>query len=128
MDVGEGVALPPRGELPGQLRRLLATPGRGSIMRANWPLCCERLATLISAQGDADALADIEARAGSLDLAHLEMEMSAWGGKRPGAQQEAAAGWAGILGCIRTGEHSGEGINVFQCRDCGRLFVGTCAP
>jgi len=126
--VPEDVPVPPAGDWQAQLERLKNTPGRTSARRAVWPYCCERLATLLSCQGKGDSLNEIEAMAGSLDRAFLEGEINRWGG--PSSDREAlrATGWRGVLGELRMGVHSGTGINIFQCRACGAVFVASCAP
>ena len=109
------------------VRDLLATPGSGSINSAVWPLCCAALAMLIWRQGGRKDLLAIEARCGALDMAFLEGELASWGGS--GSNDEFQEhGWHDILELMRRGDHSGEGMNIFQCRGCARLYVASCGP
>ena len=125
LDPGE---LPPEDELASLRQHLLGTPGSGTINLAVWPVCCRRLATLISRQGRGQRLDDIESYVGSLDRAFLEGELIRWGG--PGADQAPMfqKGWSEVLGQMRLGEHTGIGIHVYHCRHCHRVYVASCAP
>jgi len=126
--VPAGVSVPDTGQPRDHQLTLLQTPGGGLIRSPIWPICCERLACLISAQGGRESLVGIESFAGPLDRAFLSREFDSWGG--PGADREAfrRAGWTDILQSIRDGDHSGQAINIFQCRSCGRIYVASCSP
>lgn len=118
----------PEGDRDAQHARLLGTPGAGSINSPVWPWCCRRLATLVSRHGGGDALARIEAHAGALDRAYLDAELRSWGGPEADIEGYRKLGWSGVLEQMRSGEHSGEGINVFHCRACGRVYVASSGP
>jgi hypothetical protein len=121
-------AVPPAGTVDEQLRRLRDTPGSGRIHSPVWPYCCERLATLIACQDGGERLAEIEASAGPLDRAFLDGELDGWGG--PGADRAALErqGWSAVLAGMRDGTHTGQGIAIYCCRACGRVYVASCAP
>jgi len=123
-----GGAVPPAGTIDQQRTRLAQTPGRGKIHSPVWPYCCERLATVIACQGGRAELAAIEGASGPLDRAYLDGELDTWGG--PGADRSAfkAQGWGAVLAGMREGTHSGEGISIYCCRACGRVYVASCAP
>jgi len=127
MLVRSDAEIPPTGSLAEQRARLLKTPGGGQIKSAVWPVCCDRLGTLISCQQN-DALAGIEQVAGPLDRAFLAEELNSWGGPNADVSSFRDHGWREVLSRMRTGAHSGMGINIFQCRACGRLYVASCAP
>ncbi len=127
MLVRSDAEMPPTGTIDEQRERLLTTPGAGQIKSAIWPVCCDRLGTLISCQQN-DLVAEIEASAGPLDRAFLCEELNSWGGPNADVESFRDAGWSEVLGRMRSGAHSGMGINIFQCRACGRIYVASCAP
>lgn len=120
--------LPPAGALEAQRRRLLQLKGSGGIHAPVWPVCCERLATLISAQGGKEVLDAIESQAGPLDRAFLDAELRSWGGPEADVDAFRRVGWSDVLAGIRRGEHTGQGVNIFHCRACERVYVASCAP
>jgi hypothetical protein len=120
-------------------RRLLSTPrlsNRGTEC-ATWPVCCQRLSTLIWNEGMGPSLAELEA-AGPLDRAYLEEEIRTGWGSPEAVAQGLREGYGPALRALRSkpgffallfgAVAGGDGINVFQCRTCGRLYVGSCHP
>ncbi|MEZ4270279.1 MAG: hypothetical protein R3C68_02215 [Myxococcota bacterium] len=126
--IPEGVQPSPRGTLASLRKLLQSLPGPQSIRSAVWPICCGRLGTLISRQGGRKQLAHIESIAGPLDQAYLEREIDDWGGPETDTQTLKDKGWSDVLAGIRRGEHSGQGVNIFQCRGCGRVYVASSGP
>jgi hypothetical protein len=126
--VPKGAELPPEGTSQQQRDRLLATPGPTRIRTPVWPMCCERLAVLVAHRPTSVRLGELEAVAGALDQAYLESELASWGS--PGADRNAllARGWGEVLALVRGGQHDGEGLAIYQCRACGRMYVGSCGP
>lgn len=95
-----------------------APPSRELLVRApSWPICCDRLATLVGHAG-----VDAGFRA-VLPRAHFlyEEARKGWGVKSDAAARE------------RAGEEYGhreldEGAALFHCRACGRVYLGSCHP
>jgi hypothetical protein len=126
---------PPRG-VPGptgsseqHARALAGTPPAAlGMLRPYWPICCGVLATLINAEGAGEAVASIEATAGSLDRSHLTADLSEdW---TPDSGQQLAevveGGYREELALMRRDGELGDGFNVFQCRCCGRVYIASC--
>jgi hypothetical protein len=120
-----GAPLPVRGTLEQHGALLASTPGLGYFSTVRWPVCCERLSTLISDGGTLDLRA-LERVAGSLDHALTEAHLP------PGAADEERfareGGWTRTLAEMRAGEHGGDGIALFECRACGRVYGAYCHP
>lgn len=99
----------------------------GEIRDPSWPMCCGRLSTLINEEGGGRSLASIEAETGPLDLAFMEMEV--WHDWSPRNEQDVEkvwqTGYQEILGEARKDDALG-GVLLFQCRACGRVYVGSC--
>jgi hypothetical protein len=101
----------------------------GGVLDPSWPMCCGRLATLVNQEGEGRSLPGIEAEAGPLDLAFMEIEV--WHDWAPQDQET-------VDSAFRTGyrdlfNHLGkdgplEGLLLFQCRACGRIYIGSCTP
>lgn len=101
----------------------------GGLLDPSWPMCCGRLATLINQEGYGRSIASIEAETGPLDLAFMEMEI--WHDWAPQDQRALDAAFAGGYGELfqELGrEDALQGVLLFQCRACGRIYVGSCAP
>lgn len=102
----------------------------GCIHLPTWPMCCGRLATLINERGDGRSLESIEAEAGApLDLAFMEMEI--WHDWTPESQESIdeifRTGYGEMLAELRK-EGMTDSVLIFQCRACGRVYVGSCSP
>ena len=123
-----GLPVPPEMKAQPALRALATMTGPSMICQPVWPYCCNRLATLISWQGGAADLTRIEQEAGPLDQAFLAEEFASWGGGAEEQERFYQAGWSEVLAMMRSGRHSGQGVNIFQCRACGRIYVASCAP
>lgn len=90
-------------------------------------MCCGRLATLINQEGHGRTIANIESETGPLDLAFMEMEIwHDWAPLDQAALDSAFASGYGEL--FRELEGSSQGVLIFQCRACGRIYVGSCTP
>lgn len=90
-------------------------------------MCCGRLSTLISEEGSGRSLASIEAETGPLDLAFMEMEI--WHDWSPRNEQAVEEVWqTGYQDLLAEGRKDGVlgGVLLFQCRACGRVYVGSC--
>ena len=108
--------------------QLLETAGPFVLRSPCWPICCSQLAVLLSSQGKGISLKDLESENGPLDQAFLENELKTWGGPKAKLEEYFSQGWSGILAEIREGAHSGQGINIFRCENCKRLYIGSCSP
>ena len=120
--VPTGAPVPPTGGLAEQVQRLAQTQGPGfGTLHPIWPVCCERLATLVLTEGvEAGPLTvrALEALAGqTLDAAWLE-----------GEEGTSAETYGPALKTLRESETGHDGINVFQWRHCGRIYLGSCHP
>lgn len=127
--VPRGAPVPPPGPLAEQVQRLAATPAASGVRAPIWPLCCDRLATLTNHQGDGVPLEVIEDEIGPLDGGFLVETLSSNSGGRTGPQLADAMkrGYHESLSELR--EHGvAEGLVIFQCRACGRVYVGGCHP
>jgi hypothetical protein len=89
-----------------------------------WPVCCERLTTLVMDQGGGMALEQLEAAAGPLDDALTDAAR----GYHQDGPKAARVDWAKALDGVRSGRHGGDGLVVFHCRVCGRLYGSWCEP
>jgi hypothetical protein len=69
-------------------------------------------------------LREIEAETGNLDEALLESHVEDGGGDLPELLQD----WTRNLAEIRSGRHSGDGVNVFWFRMCGRVYGAYSEP
>jgi hypothetical protein len=108
---------------------LLGTPwAHFGALSAAWPVCCSRLATLFWDQGWGPPLKDIEFHTGPLDMAYLEGEIGESLRSREEARRELELGFVTTLALIRAERHCGDGIVLFQCRDCWRIFLASCHP
>lgn len=116
--------IPPAGSLDEHEALLDSTRGVGFIGSVRWPVCCHRLATLIMNCGGGIELGKLEAETGPLDDALLEAHVS--DGRDPRAV--VFRDWAEFLRQMRLGRHSGDGINMFQCRQCGRVYGAYSEP
>lgn len=119
---------PPPGDPASQLHHLLSTPrASGGVIHPYWPLCCDRLAVLISCNGGGLSLADVENQTGPLDLAYLETEIE--NGWAPRSSEELdrflREGFSELLASIRRGKGDG-GLNIFRCSSCGRVYLASC--
>ena len=92
-------------------------------------MCCGRLATLINHQGDGIPIEQIEAETGPLDHAFLAGDLrSNWGCKTEEQLTDAIKrGYGEGLSELRA-HGVAEGLVIFQCRSCGRVYVGGCHP
>lgn len=101
----------------------------GGVLDPSWPMCCGRLATLINQEGHGRSIGSIEAETGPLDLAFMEMEI--WHDWSPRNQEELDAAFAvGYRDLFKELGRDGalQGVLLFQCRACGRIYVGSCTP
>ncbi len=119
----------PQGPLEQHAQALAETPPAAlGLLRPYWPVCCDALATLINAEGAGHPLTEIEASVGSLDTSHLEADLSEdW---TPKSDQELAEvvkiGYREELAVMRAEGELGDGFNIFQCRNCGRVYIASC--
>jgi hypothetical protein len=127
--VPPGASVPP----PGTLRRTCATPGQhAALCRRSPPKLAHvlhRLATLINHQGDGVELEKIEAETGPLDRAFLIQDLrSNWNCRSDADSQMRCV--AGTQNPSSSCDEDGvvEGLVIFQCRSCGRVYVGGCHP
>jgi hypothetical protein len=122
--VPHGAPVPPPGSLDEHRARLHSTPGFGyGVELQVWPVCCDRLATLL----DQD-FREIERVTGPLDRAFLEQEIREdW--PADSLAQNLAQGFGPILADARArGLGRVDGVNVLQCRGCGRVYLGSYHP
>jgi hypothetical protein len=105
---------------------LLGTPWANfAVFCPTWPVCCGRLATLFWDQGCGPPLQEIESRTGPLDTAYLEGETrTSPATARRGYELDLAE----RLAMIRRGQPNFDGLLLFQCRDCARVYVASCEP
>jgi hypothetical protein len=128
-EVPAGVPVPPPGRYEELVQLLAKTPPSVGVRHPAWPMCCDRLATLINHQGDGVLLDAIEAEAGPLDRAFLIQDLrSNWNCKTEAHLVDAMSrGYADLLKALRE-DGVVEGLVIFQCRSCGRFYVGGCHP
>lgn len=124
-----GVSVPPPGRFDELVQLLATTPPSVGVRHPSWPMCCDRLATLINHQGDGVPLEAIEAETGPLDHAFLVQDLrSNWNCRTEADLAEAMrGGYAEPLKSLRE-DGVVEGLVIFQCRSCGRVYVGGCHP
>lgn len=90
-------------------RLLRQTPEIGAFFRAaRWPVCCQSMTVLRLVQPTTAELVGFERAGSPLDAAVV-----------PPAHRE---GWALELGSIRAGGRAVNGVNVFHCAVCGRVY------
>jgi hypothetical protein len=105
---------------------LLGTPWANfGVFCPTWPVCCNRLATLFWDQGSGPLLQEIESSTGPLDKAYLEGETRT---SPATARREYELALAKVLASIRLGHPKFDGILLFQCRACWRVYVASCEP
>lgn len=126
--IESGAKVPAWTTFEDNLRQLQALRlSSGGVLDPSWPMCCGRLATLINQEGYGRTIASIEAETGPLDLAFMEMEI--WHDWAPLDQDALDSAFASGYGeLFRELEGSSQGVLVFQCRACGRIYVGSCTP
>jgi hypothetical protein len=108
---------------------LLATPfAHYGVSCPTWPVCCSRLATLFWDQGAGPSFEEIERETGPLDRAYLEGELRQSSKPLEEARRLLEPGYQETLGTIREKRHGGDGILLFQCRACFRVYVASCHP
>lgn len=120
---GDFGRLAPTGSLQDHERLLHGTTGPGRVAGAHWPVCCDRLATLVFIHGagtDADTLIE----RGSIGGCLLASVIDAIGLPR----EDAMADWGALAERIRRRKHSGEGVTLFHCRACHRLYGSYSEP
>jgi len=127
LPIPKNAPVPPTLDFVSALRALIQTAGPGQIRTPVWPQCCQRLATLVFRQGKGTPLVTLEAQ-GPLDQAYLEGELSTWGGAAADRARLLATGWREVLAMMRAGSHHGQGIHIYQCRACGRVYVASSGP
>jgi len=112
--------LPPVGTLAEHQRRLDAqTPEvTGLPNPGKWPMCCERLCTLLLVNPGHFTLTVLEDCVGSLNGIFW------WDFADTPSPEVSATCWIPELDAVREGARSSETVNVFHCRDCGRLYGG----
>lgn len=125
----QGVPVPQPGSVAELVQQLATTPPASGVRSPSWPMCCGRLATLINHQGDGLPIERIEAQTGPLDRAFFVGDLrSNWNCKTEdelaGARER---GYAENLSALRE-NGTVEGLVIFQCRACGRVYVGGCHP
>lgn len=127
--VPQGVPVPQPGSFTELVQQLATTPPASGVRSPCWPLCCGRLATLINHQGDGLPIEQIEVQTGPLDRAFLVGDLrSNWGCKSEDELADAMKrGYGESLSELREDGMS-EGLVIFQCRACGRVYVGGCHP
>lgn len=113
-------AVPSEGTLETHECALRSTPGNGSLSWVRWPICCSRLSTLLSI----DTLPELEDQVGPLDECLLEAHAL----DGPDDRATTFRDWASTLEQIRQKPHLSDGVCLFQCRNCGRLYGSYCAP
>lgn len=121
--------LPRPGALEEHVCLLASTPPSVGIHSPIWPVCCDRLTTLVNHQGDGVPIDYLEAQTGSLDLAFLVEDLRRnWNCRSESELVEAMArGYGEILSFLRE-DGMAEGVAIYHCRSCGRVYVGGCHP
>jgi hypothetical protein len=89
-------------------------------------VCCERLCTLIWNEGVGPDIVALELELGPLDRAYVEQEVLTEWGPPEHARALLDQGFGPALERIRRGKVSASGVNLFQCRACGRLYLASC--
>lgn len=117
-NIPQGISLPPTGTLEEHLRLLASTPGVGYLSSVHWPVCCDRLTTLIAPSLEGPDIPSIEEQVGPLDLALLDVHR----------EHRESGYWSERLTAMRRGRDGGDGIVAFQCRACGRVYGSFCHP
>jgi len=118
-NVAPDAPVPPTGTLESHAALLDSTPGLGYFAVVRWPVCCERLSTLIS-DGITLDIAELERDVGSLDHALTEVHLPAGTSDRERFVSEA--GWRPTLAAMRVRRFGDDGVAFFQCRACGRVY------
>lgn len=123
-----GVRVPPPGRVDELAQLLASTPPSVGVRHPTWPVCCNRLATLINHDGDGVPLDRIECETGPLEHAFLAQDLrSNWDCRTDEQLADAmSSGYGESLRALREG--AVEGLVIFQCRSCGRIYVAACHP
>lgn len=120
---------PPPGSLMEHVQLLATTPAASGVRAPIWPICCGRLATLVNHQGDGVPLEEIEGETGPLDGGFLMGPTSRHSGGKNDAQLADVMRRSYHESLSELREHGvAEGLVIFQCRACGRVYVGGCHP
>jgi hypothetical protein len=101
--------------------RLRATVGPGRVVGAHWPVCCGGLATLVvhHGAGESTLLDEPSLTRCILRAAAEESDPSFDAG---------LAEWSALLESVRQRCHGGDGISLFRCRRCGRVYGSYSEP
>lgn len=126
----DGGEVPPPGTAAEHEQRLRSTPAAPfAILSPLWPICCERLTTLVLLEGGGrPSLRELELRVGRLDLPMLEgmLDRTAFSSTRAW-EQALKTGRAAELAELRAHDAC-DGVLLLQCRACGRVYLGHCHP
>lgn len=127
-EIPPGAPVPPPGRVKELAQLLASTPPSVGVRHPVWPVCCSRLATLINHDGDGVELEKIESETGPLDRAFLAQDLRSNWDCRSDEQlaDTMRRGYGESLEQLREG--GVEGLVIFQCRSCGRVYVGGCHP
>jgi hypothetical protein len=127
--VPHGAPLPSTGTLEEHLAQLASTPPASGIEAPSWPICCDRVASLIHEQGVGQDIVEIESHTGPLDRAFVEAEVHEDWCPRDAVElrEYLLVGYRDILEDARR-DGGTDGLILHQCRACGRVYVGSCHP
>lgn len=125
--IPDGVPVPPVGTYEQHAASLGRTPPALGIQCASWPICCDRLATLIHEQGTGVEISEIEGHTGRLDHAYIEEDLIEGEDSPRVIKNDLAAGYSDVLATARR-LGTTDGLLLHQCRACGRVYVGACHP
>ena len=114
--VPAGALVPPPGTLGEHATLLDSTTGSGYLRSVRWPVCCDRLTTLRPCD------LELERATGPLDDALTDAHGA------DGDLDELRGRWRDTLAQKRAGKHGGDGMELFQCRTCGRVYGATSRP
>lgn len=119
--------VPPEGSLEEQLTRLLSTPQSAmATFSPVWPVCCKRLTTLVNSQGEGIQLEELNPT-GPLEKSYLESQFKYTMQVSRTSREEFEAVLHKALDELRQTGFI-DGLNVFECRVCGRKYLASCHP
>ena len=129
LPVPTNAVCPPIGSHTDLLALLESTPSAGGwVYCPVWPICCDRLTTLLFEQNCGIDILDLEASVGSLENAFLEnMYFAEVEQSDPGARKAVDVAIKEDLDRLRRWGAT-DGVLLFQCRACGGLYLSACHP
>lgn len=127
--VARDATVPPTGSHSDHLALLASTPSAGGwVYCPAWPICCDRLSTLLFAQNCGVDIIDVEETVGALEGAYLENVYF------PGNDQSDPSARRAVDVVVRRDLDNlrrwgaTDGVLLYHCRACGGIYLSACHP